>query len=483
MALDNVEYSKRGTIDWAGLTKGIATEINQIGIDKQKAIAENEAMLDETNRLLNKPLNLEKQSLTQFTLDSANQYKQMALDLKRKLYNKEISTAEYKKTLANTMEYWQNFADQVKTADDRWKLYQERNTPDANGVVAASDAENFLMEQYLKAADLNNKKMVIGKDGSMYLQQVDEAGNPVGELIDYRDFARPENMQINRTDVGQAVAGMIGEWKSKDIWTSLGMGGYQNITSITNQPEYKVMKTKVATALTSNPKMAVSILVDNGVVDQGNYYTSDADKDQMLAQKIAETKKMYEAAGKKFTDDDRKNIELSFVKFEKNANGEFVPVLTVEQIAAAQDRVGREIDYQIETSIEGEPRQVFSSMFGNNGSGTGGGAESQYATYASIRNAWVNKDLDILSNMNPNYRFAWNKDGTVTVSELQLVSGERPGDPKKEQFVKIGVAKEARDLSRYFFRGNQKRTAEEQFDDEKRAFKAAGNVVEPKKFN
>jgi uncharacterized protein (DUF1778 family) len=432
MSLENMQYSKRGTIDWAGLTKGIATEINQIGIDKQKAIAENEAILDETNRLLNKPLNLEKQSLTQFTLDSANQYKQMALDLKRKLYNKEISTAEYKKTLANTMEYWQNFADQVKTADDRWQLYQERNTPDANGVVAASDAENFLMEQYLKAADLNNKKMVIGKDGSMYLQEVDEAGNPVGELIDYRDFARPENMQINRTDVGQAVAGMIGEWKSVDKWINLGMEGYQNITSIVNHPEYMFMKAKVATSLTSNPKTAVSILVDNGVVDQGNYYTSDAEKDQMLAQQIAETKKMYEAAGKQFTDDDRKRIELSFVKFEKNQNGEFVPILTEDQIVAAKDRVGKEIDMQIETSIQGSPRQVNMGGGGANGGGAGGtGTEGEI--YPEMLSAWELSKSDrkgseakLTSMAKGEYIFKWQQGGLAVYKDADAVMMNTP---------------------------------------------------------
>lgn len=406
MALENVEYTKRGTIDWAGLTNKIAEGINQIGVDQRKAREENERVFSETNSLLNKPLNLEKQTLTNFVLNGADDYKKYALDLKKQLYDRKITSSEYKRLLANSQEYWQNFAEQVKTADDRFKLYQERNTPDANGVIAASDAENFLMEQYLNAADLNNKKMVIGKDGAMYLQAINpETGYGEGELIDYRDFARPENMQINRVDLSTAVDGMIGNWKSVETWKDLGRGGEISIDTIKNQPDYQLSKVKVATALTSNPKSAVSILVDNGVVDQGNYYTSDVDGQQRMQQAVATAKAEYEKIGKQFTDADKKNIELSFVKFEKNSAGEFIPVLTEDQINAAKDRVAKEVDMQVQTAIDGSAKQQWASSYG----GGSGGDDAKVAINAYIASADAVTNGDFAGFDTDNYSFEHKK--------------------------------------------------------------------------
>ena len=193
----------------------------------------------------------------------------------------------------------------------------------------------------------------------MYLQETDASGNPVCELIDYRDFARPENLQINRVDVGSVVDGAIGNWKSVDEWTMLGRGGEKTISSIKNQDDYKLMQINVANAVTANPKSALSILVDNGVVSSANYYSKDSEKDAMLSKELSKTKAEYEAAGKKFTDDYKKAIEMSFIKFEKNAAGEMIPVLTNDQFTAAKERVAKEIDMQIETKINASaPQQM-----------------------------------------------------------------------------------------------------------------------------
>jgi hypothetical protein len=333
------------------------------------------------------------------------------------------------------------------------------------------------MNEYLKMADLNNKKMVLGNDGSMYLQETDASGNPVGELIDYRDFARPENLQINRVDVGSVVDGAIGNWKSVDEWTMLGRGGEKTISSIKNQDDYKLMQINVANAVTANPKSALSILVDNGVVSSANYYSKDSEKDAMLSKELSKTKAEYEAAGKKFTDDDKKAIEMSFIKFEKNAAGEMIPVLTNDQLTAAKERVAKEIDMQIETKINASAPQQWSSSSGDN-------KDSGYATYASIFNAWTGGDMNTLNNMNPDYYFQWDSKlnkgkGGVHVKKIEYETDEDGNSKKVYRY--ISNVTDARELSRYFWKESTKVQAEQRFDDEKRAAIAAG--VGPKGSN
>jgi len=481
--LQNIEYRDRGSnVDWAALTSKLGAEVSQIGKNRDKAIEEIETQYSDTLTKLNKPLNLEKQTLTNFVIDGADKYKKMALDLKKKLYNREISTADYKKTLANAQEYWSNFSDQAKTADERFKLYQDRLTPDANGVVEASDGESFYMNEYLKMADLNNKKMVLGNDGSMYLQETDASGNPVGELIDYRDFARPENLQINRVDVSSVVDGAIGNWKEVDKFKLLGRGGEETITSIKNQPDYKLMKINVADAATSNPKSALSILVDNGVISSANYYSKDSEKDAMLSETLKKTKAEFEAAGKEFTDDDKKAIEMSFIKFEKNAAGEMIPVLTNDQLTAAKDRVGQEIDMQIETKIQASAPQPYSS------SGGGGDATGvDYSRYKAIKTAWETGDMGILNNMNPKYKFK-RVEGSdaIQVFSINEIPGEKEGDPSTYQEVPVGTANEAKTLASYFYKATSKLTPEKLFEAERTQFRAANpnlNQDNKPKFN
>lgn len=489
MALENVDYRDRGSnVDWAALTSKLGAEVSQIGKNRDKAIEDIESQYSDTLTKLNQPLNLEKQTLTNFVIDGADKYKKMALDLKKKLYNREISTADYKKTLANAQEYWMNFSEQAKTADERFKLYQDRLTPDANGVVAASDGESFYMNEYLKMADLNNKKMVLGNDGSMYLQETDASGNPVGGLIDYRDFARPENLQINRVDIGSVVDGAIGNWKSVDEWTMLGRGGEKTISSIKNQDDYKLMQINVANAVTANPKSALSILVDNGVISSPNYYSKDSEKDAMLSKELSKTKAEYEAAGKKFTDDDKKAIELSFIKFEKNAAGEMIPVLTNDQMTAAKKRAAQEIDMQIETKINASAPQPYSSSGSGGMSGSGGSTGGDYSRYKEIKNAWETGNMDILNNMNPKYKFKWDAGKkTVNVYSVNEVPGEKAGDPSTYQEVFVGSANQAKNLAPYLYISTSKLTPEQLFEAERVQFRTdnpdSNQNNQPKKFN
>jgi hypothetical protein len=475
MGLENVEYQSRATVDWNKLTDKLGETVTQIGKDREKAREELEQVYTDTVTKLQKPLNLEKQSLESLVIAGSNEVKSKLLDLKKRMYNKEISPADYKRAASGYQEHWANLAEQVKTADDRFKLYQDRSTMNADGIIEGSDAESHLMNEYLKMADLNNKKVVVGNDGSMYLQQVGEDGQPVGELIDYRDFARPENMTINRVNLGDTVDGVIGNWKEVDKYRMLGRGGEETITSIKNQPDYKLMKINAAEAITSNPRMAVSVLVDNGVINAPTYYSSESEKDAMLSQALGTAKAQFAAAGKQFTDADKKAIELSFVKFDKTPAGILEPVLTKEQMVAAKERVEQEIDMQIETKIQANPPQQWSSGGGGNGGGSGSdNGAGNYATYATIYDAWTNGNVAALNALSSKYKFTQNRDGSMKVEERKMIAGDKDGDPQKEQLTPITTVRSARDLAPYLWKRSTKSDPYQMFDDEKKRFQGAG---------
>lgn len=468
----NVVLRSDTTVDWNKLTDKLGETVTQIGKDREKAREELEQVYTDTVTKLQKPLNLEKQSLESLVIAGSNEVKSKLLDLKKRMYNKEISPADYKRAASGFQEHWANLAEQVKTADDRFKLYQDRSTMNADGIIEGSDAESHLMNEYLKMADLNSKKVVVGNDGSMYLQQVDDNGQPVGELIDYRDFARPENMTINRVDLSSAVDGMIGNWKDVDKYRMLGRGGEETITSIKNQPDYKLMKINVAEALTSNPRMAVSILVDNGVINTPNYYSSESEKDAMLKQALATTKAQFDAAGKPFTDADKKSVELSFIKFEKTPAGILEPVLSKEQMVAANQRAEQEIDMQIETKIQANPPQQWAGGTGGGGAGATDG-QGNYATYATIYDAWKTGNMDALSSATGG-RYSFTRDGNnIKVSEKFTVDekGAKIENPKPVHVITVS---NARDLAPYFWKRSTKSDPYQMFDDEKKRFQGAG---------
>jgi hypothetical protein len=427
---EGLPSANTSSINWEELTGKLAGSIAKIGQDKKAAREENDRILNETQQILNKPIDLQNQNLSQFSIMTADTFKKQALEMKNKLRNGEITSAEFKMFNSNAMTNWQNFAEQIKANDDRIKLYQERNTPDENGNIAASDGENFLMEQYVNAANLNNKKMVVGKDGFMYLQEFDENNNPVGAPIDYRDLSRPENMTWNRINLNRSVANVTDGWQAFQEWTDRGRGGEMTITSIRKQPGYNDAKIQAVNTIISDPKSAASIIVDNALAG-GIYYTTDAERNAKLQAAIAKRKSEIEASGGTFTDKDRESIELSAIKMVKNANGELIPELTESQMTFAKQTVDRAIDMQMEYKISGSPKQQWAG--GSNVVGGNGGGQVEGEIYPEMLAAWELSKSDrkgseakLTSMAKGEYIFKWEQGGLAVYKDTDALLMKQP---------------------------------------------------------
>ena len=415
MELKDIGYSQATAVDWAGLTDKIAKGISNIGVAKAKSDEETNKIYDETFKKLNEPQGLNNNTLTSFVLDGSKAYKDYALALHNKWKAREITSNDVKKRLSNAQENWVDFANQTKDVDARYKIFMDRAIPNENGVTEGSDAESFLISVWGEASDIKNKKPVIGEDGFMYMQ------SPDGSIVNFSNLSKPENIQIDRVDLAAAVDGLTSDWAASDVYKQFGRGGEMTTTSVKNQGEdgkqYMLMKINAVNALVSNPKTALSILVDNGAITGADYYYKDSDRDQKLQKKIIETKANYEAVGKEFTADDQKKIENSLIKFEKDENDIWVPALTEEQMNLAKDRAGQEIDISLETKINASAPPVYAPSTTT----TDTPKEVWYGDYEKAYNAFMGgkpNSLSILNDMTGGkYIIEYTKDKGYTVKD------------------------------------------------------------------
>jgi hypothetical protein len=403
MELKDIGYRQATTVDWAGLTDKIAKGISNIGVAKAKSDEETNKIYDATFKKLNEPTSLSNNTLTSFVLDGSKAYKDYALALHNKWKAREITSNDVKKRLSNAQENWVDFANQTKDVDARYKIFMDRAVPGANGRSEGSDAEDFLISEWGKMSDLKNKKPVVGEDGFMYMQ------SPDGSIMNFGTLSKPENVQIDNVDLAAAVDGLTSDWAEADVYTQFGRGGEMTTTSVKNQgkngDDYKLMKINAVNALVSNPKTALSILVDNGAINGAIYYSDDADGKDKLQKKIIETKANYEAVGKEFTAEDQKKIENSLIKFVLDENDIWTPALTEDQMILAKNRAGQEIDISLETKINASAPPVYAPNYGGGDANGGGGdaapaANPLSSTYAIIVNAWGKPNgSDILTNL------------------------------------------------------------------------------------
>jgi hypothetical protein len=315
-------------------------------------------------------------------------------------------------------------ANVLKSQDERVTTILQRQEPDENGVIPASNYEtDYLLKKFGEFTEgIKDKQIKTGSDGRIYIAKVDpQTGLVTNEVMDVRSMALPENLAASRVNLQVRVEDITSNWEPDVIWKDLGLKGEMNIEGVKNKEGYNYMVERAVNSIApdSNPKAQVSILVDNGEIDNPEYYDTPEQRDAIMQEKIAELMQVRKDSGYKGqaifpTEEEIKRIELSLINNELTPDGVYMPVLTEDQKELAKNRIRKEIDFSFGTKMSGTPLQV--PTRGTRGGDDGGNQPKEdkkpISKYEQIGPAWQNGDYNMLSaNLNDkNYIVGPNRD-------------------------------------------------------------------------
>ena len=216
----------------------------------------------------------------------------------------------------------------------------------------------YLLESLVICLTYQNKTTHFDNEGRVYMATTDKnTGQIVGDVYDVRTMAYPNNIFANRVYVDDQVNDVVKNWDTKTLFEKAAKGGELTIESAKNQDSYKIMVERVANTISpdNNPRAQVSILIDNGVIQNPIYYKDDKEYDavkQQAINKLVEEKKNAGIEKTEPTKEELDVIELSIIKNQQGTDGIINPVLTKKQKDAARQRVKESIDIQLAEKIQ-----------------------------------------------------------------------------------------------------------------------------------
>jgi hypothetical protein len=384
----------RGNIlDWNQIAGGLSGSIKSVDQARQTRRAENERIMKESERLLNETEQPKSQTLNQFILKGADQARSMLFEWNKQLKAGDLDPAEWKARNANLNEYWNSLATATKSLDQRLTQAMERQQVGADGTLPPASQIEAEMQMYFGGlANLKDKSLVIDGDGRVQIGKYDADGNLIS-TEDVKYINNPANVVFNRTDVGGMVAADVKNWGD---W-SIG-----RVSDVRQNPQFQKAKMRLTDAIIGTPRSAASVLVDNTDGDYQVYFNEQDKQD-----KLSQLKLMYSQMGQKVTDAE---LEKQLIAMKQDANGDYQPALTEDQVDAAREIVESEIELQLGRKVE--PRPVVSG--GNNGPTWDQmrryqeDMDDNLRGYIAAREAWTNNDASGLRS-GYNYKKGYDK--------------------------------------------------------------------------
>lgn len=452
MAVEYAGFVPTQKIDWAELSQDLAGKIYKVGEERQKKRDELDKIAADNQKVLAEFEPGKNQSLRELTLRGADQGRVLIKQWNDQLKRGEISPTDYKNKMNNIMDSWGIFAKSAKTYDERYLEVMSRQQPGEDGKVAASAYEvDVLTREFGDMSDLSNKTTYFDNDGRVYMATTDKnTGKIIGDVYDVRTMSYPNNIFANRVYVDDQVNDVVKNWDTKTLFEKAAKGGELTIESAKNQDSYKIMVERLANTIApdNNPRAQVSILIDNGVIQNPIYYKNDDEYETVKNQAINKLIQEKKSAGIEKTEPTKQEldeIELSIIKNEQGADGIINPVLTKKQKDASRDRVKQSVDIQLSEKIQKDMPNIGRGNGGGDGDNT---KKVDYGQYKRMYDAWQNNQFDKLSSFLNNKS---HKVGVPTDDKGNKIYGK--GVVVKDQYgsVIFGPTKSLEDLIPYFY--------------------------------
>jgi hypothetical protein len=453
MAVEYAGFIPTQTINWAKISEDLAGKVYQVGEERQKKREELDKIATDNQKILAEFEPGKNQSLRELTLRGADQGRVLIKQWNDQLKSGIISATDYKNKMNNLMESWGVFAKSAKSYDERYLEVMSRQQPGEDGKVAASAYEvDVLTREFGDMSDLSNKTTHFDNEGRVYMATTDKnTGQIVGDVYDVRTMAYPNNIFANRVYVDDQVNDVVKNWDTKTLFEKAAKGGELTIESAKNQDSYKIMVERLANTIApdNNPRAQVSILIDNGVIQNPIYYKNDDEYDAVKKQainKLVQEKKNAGIEKTEPTKEELATIELSIIKNQQGADGIINPVLTKKQKDEARERVKQSVDIQLAEKIQKDMPNI---VRGGGTTTTGQPKQKQYNQYAEMADAWNSGNVQKLESMLVSDKY---KIETVPGKGRQIVEFVKVSDSKTpKKVVRFSATKNLEDLIPFFY--------------------------------
>lgn len=376
---ETVEYlgrqpnSNQG-IDWQQAAASLGGAIKNVDDSRKARKAADESLLQESERLVNETEQPKSQTLDTFLLNGSDVYKRKALEWNKALREGKIKRADYNSRMANGMEYWKSLSTAIKSFDQRISQSIQRQQVGEDGTMPPASVIEAETQAFLGGlSQLKDKNLIVGDDGRLSVGRY----GPNGELLSAEDVKyinNPANIEFNRTDLSGMVQAEVKNWGD---W-SIG-----RVSDTRQNPQFIKSEARLVDALTSSPRSAASILVDN---TDGEYQVFFTPEDK--AAKIQRIKDLDTQMGVKRTDAE---IESQLIQMRQDENGDYQPVLSQKQMEEAKKLVKGEVEIQL--SREVTPYQGGGSSYdASEARDIQNEIDSNLEGYKAARKAWNTSD-------------------------------------------------------------------------------------------
>jgi hypothetical protein len=464
-------YTPTKAIDWSSIGKGLSDTFSDIKVNREARAVKNEEIYQSAKKSVDSLETMKTQSLESFVGSSADEVRNNLLQANKDLKAGRIHPRDYRNLVNNINSSWGTFATTAKTLDERVMSAMQRQQTGEDGTPPpASTFEMFNMKQALSMKDLANKKVKVGGNGDLIMYDQNDPSNE----INLRTIGNIEELVDNRVNVNKAVQANVENWSEYIRQNVTGGGREKMIEDLTQSPYFKETEYDLINSIANpnNPRAITSILLDNS--DNGYVlFKSEGEKNGLIVDAI---RRKESIDGKEMSEDDRKKyaeeyLNNKMIKVATDENGNSQPVVTDKMIKEAQDVVKGQIRLQLKNSMTESRGFAPQSYGGNNGGGNQGDEETDYSRYKQIDQAWRSGDVNILNNMNPNYKFKVDRSNgyKIKVYKINEVPAKKKGDNSTYQEELVGTASEAKQLASYFYKSTSKVTPEQLFTEEKRA--------------
>jgi hypothetical protein len=445
------------TLDLGKLATDLSKTISGIGERRELEKEQLDQIQADNTRIINDADIGKSQTFQTMALNGTQKGVQFINQLNKQLKAGQLSPKEYKQKMNTVMENWGTFANTVKTFDARMSDIQKQQADGKASGIGISANEFFA-----QSSELKDKEIFIDDNGNMSMGRIDPMTGQLDpdSIQSVRSMALPNNMVFDKVNLDEQVSEVVKTWKP---W--IGEKGQTTIDDIRNNPDYARKMADFTGALTSNPRLTASILVDN-TGDNYDVYFNQADYNNKINQMIQTENNAREFSGIRPMNKEEQNefaqeASGKLIEMRKDATDTYQPVITEAQLRRAKNAIEATVGVELGQKVtEDEDTRSYGGRGGGGDVPTEKPMSSQ--TVDDIRKKIIGGDYPGLTQFTVDGKYKF-KQGSGQKLEVIKISTEN-GRTKEESLGEV----EFKNAGRYFGFTNLDKWREYIYDSQNR---------------